>query len=112
MWGEEILGGEELYFVVHAPRQSGGVDTCAFLFRRSPFAHSSVMYRASVARAVNGYDDSLPRAKDLDIFFKLARFGRFGFVKGVAIKYREVDPAERDFLKNRLTDAQFQLGVL
>jgi glycosyltransferase involved in cell wall biosynthesis len=84
----------------------------SWLYFKSPFAHSSVMYRRREALDVGGYDLALPRGKDLDMYLKLIRRGQLGFLEDCWIKYREIDPAERAFVANRLTDARWELRVL
>lgn len=43
------------------------------LIRRNPFAHSSVMFRASLVRQLGGYDESFPVAQDYDLWLRMSR---------------------------------------
>jgi len=83
-----------------------------FLFFRSPFAHSSVLYRKKDALQAGGYSESFPRGKDLDLYFKIAEFGKFGFLSDCIIKHREVSNRERNFIETRYMDTIFQKRVL
>lgn len=83
-----------------------------FLFYRSPFAHSSILYRKKDALQAGGYSESFPRGKDLDLYFKIAKFGKFGFLPECIIKHREVSNAERNFIETRYKDAIFQRRVI
>jgi glycosyltransferase involved in cell wall biosynthesis len=84
-----------------------------FLFRKSPyFAHSSVLYRRKDALLVGGYDESLPRGKDLDLYFKLGKLGKFGILKEYWVKHRDVFNLERDIIRTRYIDSLFHRKVL
>lgn len=87
-------------------------NTKNFLFFRVPFAHSSVLYRKEGVLRVGGYSESFPRGKDLDLYFKIAKFGKFGFLPECIIKHREVSNAERNIIETRYMDAIFQRRVL
>ena len=40
------------------------------IFRRNPFAHSSVIFKRNIWEAVGGYDESLHFGQDLDLWFR------------------------------------------
>ncbi len=44
-------------------------------WRRNPFVHGSVMFRAQAARDAGGYREELPCAQDYDFFWRLAKAG-------------------------------------
>lgn len=43
--------------------------------RSSPFSHPAVMYKKSVVQAAGGYDPSLRRSQDLDLFTRIVQSG-------------------------------------
>jgi glycosyltransferase involved in cell wall biosynthesis len=55
----------------------------------NPFAHPAVMYRRSKIIAVGGYDESVRRGQDYELWFRCAEAGlRFDNVPSVLIRYR------------------------
>jgi glycosyltransferase involved in cell wall biosynthesis len=83
-----------------------------FLLTRVPFAHSSVLYRRKVIVSVGGYSEDLPRAKDIDLYLKIFKLGKFGFLKECFIKYREVSLGAKDIIKKRCLDSFFYKKVI
>jgi glycosyltransferase involved in cell wall biosynthesis len=64
------------------------------ILRRNPFAHSSVLYRASAARQVGGYgtlgaEDSSDSAEDYDLFLRLGQAGKMANLPEYLVNYRE-----------------------
>lgn len=55
----------------------------AALLMENPFAHGSMMLRRDAVRAAGGYDESLPRAQDYDLWMRLARRGVISAVPDV-----------------------------
>jgi glycosyltransferase EpsE len=59
---------------------------------RSPFAHPSVVFRASALRAVGGYDadPAIGRSEDYDLFMRLQASGSRGYnIQDYLLEYRE-----------------------
>jgi len=83
-----------------------------FLYFSHPFSHSSAFYRKKNVLEVGGYNESLPRGKDLDLYFRIAEDGKFGLLPERLVKHREVSAAERNLIETRHTDAIFQKKVL
>ncbi len=82
------------------------------ILESTPFAHSSVLYRKDAALSVGGYDENLPRAKDLDFCLKMAKIGKMGFIPECFIKYRDISSKERNIIKTRRDDLFFQKKVI
>jgi len=82
------------------------------ILKSNPFAHSSVMFRREIAEAVGGYDESLPRGKDYDLWLKLARVGKIAILPDCFLKYREATFAQRNLVKQRYEDAKWTLEVM
>jgi glycosyltransferase involved in cell wall biosynthesis len=58
------------------------------IYRRNPFAHSSVMYRRKVVVEMGGYDTSLDTAEDYDLYLRLGGVGKFMNIQKYFLKYR------------------------
>ena len=58
------------------------------IYRRNPFAHSSVMYRRKVVLDIGGYDISLDTAEDYDLYLRLGDMGKFINIQKYFLKYR------------------------
>lgn len=80
---------------------------CNF-FRANSIAHSSVLYRRDAALSVGGYDESLPRGKDYDLFLKLGKKGTLAVIPEYFVKYRK----DRPDVKKRLSDMRATLLVM
>ncbi|MCP6720033.1 MAG: glycosyltransferase [Patescibacteria group bacterium] len=81
-------------------------------FRSNPFAHSSVMFRKEKALEVGGYDESLPRGKDYDLWLKLAKKGKVSVLPDYFLKYREATFKDRNLVRQRYKDAKWTLEVM
>lgn len=55
---------------------------------RNPFIHSSVMFRASVARECGGYRSFFEAAEDYDLWLRLAERGKIAMLPEILMKYR------------------------
>ncbi|MEM1288551.1 MAG: glycosyltransferase family A protein [Pseudomonadota bacterium] len=53
-----------------------------------PFAHSSVMARASAMRSVGGYRKLLQHAEDFDLYLRLSEVGTVGAIFEPLVRYR------------------------
>jgi len=83
-----------------------------FILTKVPFAHSSILCRRNAMISVGGYSEDLPRAKDIDLYIKLVKLGKFGFLPECFIKYREIVPEEDIIIKKHLLDAFFHKKVI
>ncbi|NJO41927.1 MAG: glycosyltransferase [Cyanobacteria bacterium CRU_2_1] len=52
------------------------------------FLHPTAMMRRSAVLAVGGYDETLPLAEDLDLWFKLSQVGGLANLKDAVVQYR------------------------
>ena len=55
----------------------------------NPFIHSSVMFRAAVARDLGGYRSVFEAAEDYDLWLRLAEVGGIAILPEVLIQYRQ-----------------------
>ncbi len=51
------------------------------VFVKTPFPHSTALFRADAFRAAGGYDVSFKTAQDMDLWMRLAAHGRLAMVK-------------------------------
>ncbi len=58
-------------------------DARAALLTTNPFAHGSMMLRRDAIRAVGGYDESLERAQDYELWTRLARLHQIAAIPDV-----------------------------
>jgi glycosyltransferase involved in cell wall biosynthesis len=59
------------------------------LIRQKAFPpHSSLMYRASVARSIGGFNGLFLRAQDFEFWLRMSKFGAFACVSEPLIEYR------------------------
>lgn len=117
---EHVLVGTNMVIVETGSGQELGRSNYPFgddelrkiIFRRNPFAHSSVVYRRRAALAVGGYDESLPRGKDYDLWFKLLRRGKAAVLPDYFLKYREGGFENKNIVEQRYEDAGRTLAVM
>jgi glycosyltransferase involved in cell wall biosynthesis len=84
----------------------------AHLFERNPFGHSSVLYKRETTLRAGGYDESLARGKDYDLWFKLGRLGKFAVLSDYSVTYREALPDDARLVARRLRDAKANARVM
>ncbi len=84
----------------------------ALLFKNNPFAHSSVMFKRKMIVSLGGYDESLQRGKDYDLWLKLAKNGKIAVLPGHFLKYREAISSEINLVRKRYEDAKWTLEVM
>lgn len=58
------------------------------LFRYSPFAHPTVMYRRAIAHIAGDYNPALVEADDYDYYFRLGMHGRFANLPDLLLRLR------------------------
>ncbi|MBI3887666.1 glycosyltransferase, partial [Candidatus Microgenomates bacterium] len=58
------------------------------IFQYSPFCHSSTIFKAAVAKLINGYNPDLAYAEDYDLYFRLGKHGKFGNISDTILKLR------------------------
>lgn len=79
----------------------GGIKLIAFFTVRSPVAHPSVMFRRTVVDAGYKYDETLPKAEDLDFWIRLYNAGyKFNNLPDTLVNFR----VESDFIEKRVVD--------
>ncbi len=81
------------------------------LLKTNPIAHSSAVYRRDVALSVGGYDESLPRGKDYDLWLKLAQKGKISVLPQHYLMYRETTFKRKNFIKMRKKDAKAVMAI-
>jgi glycosyltransferase EpsE len=69
-------------------RPEGHEELVRDMYRRSPFIHPSVMMRRSFLERLGGYDESLWRAEDQDLWLRGYRQFRFHNLQVPLIRYR------------------------
>jgi glycosyltransferase involved in cell wall biosynthesis len=63
-------------------------DIRKVMMRYSPFSHPTVIYRTEAIRKAGSYNPQLPFAEDYDMYFRIGRFGKFGNLPQILVKYR------------------------
>lgn len=58
------------------------------LARMNPFIHSSVMFRASVARELGGYRPAFEAAEDYDLWLRISEVSGIAILPEVLVRYR------------------------
>jgi len=64
---------------------------------------------------IGGYSKDLPRAKDIDLYLKIFKLGKFGFLPECFIKHRETslkDKNDKEIVKNRCVDSFFHKRII
>lgn len=56
---------------------------------RSPFAHSSALFKASTARMLGGYRIRCDHSQDLDLWLRLAEHGKIGCIREPLVQIRK-----------------------
>lgn len=75
-----------------------------YLLLKVPFAHSSILCQKDIMLRVGGYTEDLVWGKDIDLYLKIAKFGKFGFLPECFIKHRELfwkEKNAREFFQKR-----------
>lgn len=70
-----------------------------------------VVVRTALHHQVGGYDPSLPKAADMELFMRLAAYGGVGFVKGVDQAFYRVHGANMSQAVTTLMDLQQRRSV-
>lgn len=65
-------------------------DLKKIMFRYSPFAHPTVMFRKKIFHQLGGYDPKMVPCEDIDFWFRIGRKYNFGCVQEQLLKYRIV----------------------
>jgi len=63
-------------------------ELVAKLFKENPFIHPTVIIRRRLLEELGGYDESLRRAQDFDLWLRAHRRFRFHNLRDVALQYR------------------------
>ncbi len=60
------------------------------LYFENPIQHPTVIFNTKlIPKNFTWYNTSLPPAEDYDLFFRLAKFGKFHNLKSIVLKYRQ-----------------------
>ena len=66
-------------------------DIAAFIYKENPFIHPSVMMRRHVLDVLGGYDESLLRAQDYDLWLRGVRKFRYHNLQEPLLRYKQPD---------------------
>lgn len=77
--------GEKKYLRKYPARSE---ELKSVMFRYSPFAHPTVMYRKDIIQKFNGYTLDLHPCEDIDLWFKVGTEHDFGCIQKPLLKYR------------------------
>ena len=88
-----VLGGAAIYQDAHGnilgkvymPEKHR--DIVKWLLRSSPFIHPSVMMRRAFLQTTQGYDESLKRAQDYDLWFRGKDIGQYHNIQTPILTY-------------------------
>lgn len=58
------------------------------IFRYSPFAHPSTIWRTSLLKKVGGYNENLPLSQDYELYFRIGKYSKFGNLSKTLLKLR------------------------
>lgn len=78
----------------------------------NPIIHSSVMYRKEAWEKVGGYDPSLARGKDLDLWLKLGLEGELYLVPDVAVLYRVQNDKQQNLNHLKYLDTRAKIKII
>lgn len=53
------------------------------------FVHSTVMFRREAVESLGGYDETMPRGEDYDLYLRLASHGRIVFLNDILCRWRD-----------------------
>lgn len=101
--------GEE---IVRSHWHLGDEEIRARLLSENVFAHSSVMYRRVEALKADGYELSLERGKDFDLWLKLGNMGQLALLPGMYVEYREQSFAQRNVFEMKKRDSRAKLRIV
>jgi SAM-dependent methyltransferase len=109
------VDGEDDREISRYTGQFGVTNIEKFILEKVPFAHSSILCRRNAMISVRGYSEDLPRAKDIDLYLKIAKLGKFGFLPKCFVKHREVSlksKNDKEIIKSRCVDSFFHKKVI
>lgn len=58
------------------------------IFRYSPFAHPSTIWRSGLLKKVGGYNENLPLSQDYELYFRIGKYSKFGNLNKTLLKLR------------------------
>ena len=111
---ETALQREREYFEAAARRMrriSSRADMCAsLLFSVTPFVNSACMVRRSVACAVGGYAEDVPRCEDVEFYLRAIRHSNHRFIDQRVVRYQTGRPSLMHSLEdNALVVASYEV---
>ncbi len=105
--GTDILGGqinvidENSSVTGERSYPLGGLKLLAFFTIRTPVAHPTVMFRRTIVDAGHRYDESLPKAEDIDFWIRMYNAGyKFSNLPDTIVNFR----VESGFMEKRVTN--------
>lgn len=87
-WAEVIGPEDELLLTYTRPADPDAATHQLLVDRISPPGHGSVMFRRQCYETVGGYYPELYYAQDSDLWLRMGRVGRLGYVQDVLYRYR------------------------
>lgn len=90
----DVLGPEQIYYSLH-------FHNCIF--------HSSVMFRKRTAMDIGGYDKTLKRASDFDLWSRLSTVSRIDCMCGPLIKWRDSAANMSNVFKTEQDNAAYSI---
>ncbi len=99
--GTMEICNEKLKIVAKREYKTEDKDLKKVIFRYSPFCHPATIYKTKFVKKIGGYH--LLYGEDIELYFKLGQFGKFGNLRNVLIKYRDI-PSSMTNTKSRITE--------
>ena len=86
-------------------------EMCAsLLFGVTPLVNSACMVRCSVARAVGGYAEDVPRCEDVEFYLRAIRHSNHRFIDQGVVRYQTGRPSLMHSLEdNALVEASYEV---
>lgn len=81
------------------------------VFRYSPFAHPTVMFRKKIFLDCNGFDPNKVPCEDIDLWLKMGRICEFGSIDKTLLKYRISPASNSNFNLFRVEWITFKIRV-
>lgn len=84
------------------------------IFRYSPFAHPSVMFRKKAFFEVGGYDPTKDPCEDIDFWFRLGRKYEFASIPTFLLKYRllAISSSHHNVLNTEIVGFKIKLNAI
>lgn len=90
----DVLSPEQIYYTLF-------FNNCIF--------HSSVMFRKGIALGIGGYDETLKRASDFDLWSRMSTVSRIDCIREPLVKWRGSPTNMSTVFKNEQDDAAYRI---